>query len=167
MGTSVVRRASSIILPILLLSGCVTGSSKTPNQIETAGATPVSVGFVYKENIHAVGASFSLEKAYWRRVFPAAATAFENARRYSSVNEALSSGSDLVVIAKNTVHGGKKRFKFSLLVTVRDSKERLIMETAFKEKLATNKTLERAFTTVGQQLKDQLNAKIRVRKKTE
>jgi len=157
------RPACALVLIALLaagslnMTGCATGEKGAPQvTISTPDALPVSAGFVYREEVHAVRRSFSLESEFWEHVFPQAAQAFQVAHRFKTYDEAIRADVDLIIISKSMVHGAKKQFRFSILVTVRDHDRRLVTEEAYKEKAASARNVDIAFEAVGGELRDDL-----------
>ena len=148
------------------LVGCASSSRGARDVMQTEDAPiPVTAAFVYKETVHAVGMDFSLEKYFWKHCYPVVAKSFTEAQRYRDYDEALRASPDLIVICQNTVHGGKRQFKFSMVMKVRDSKERLVTEEAYKEKLATPRDANVTFEAIGLLMQEQLSRTIRIRKR--
>jgi hypothetical protein len=147
----------------LLLAGCA-GTPEAPRALSTPGGRSFKAGFVYQEEVYAAGAPFSLRDLYWNSFFPQAATAFKEAYRFDSYEEALRSEVDLLVVGEATVHGAREGFKVTLEVVCRDLSEREIMRHGFHEKTATAKTADLVFQGLGTQAADVLASSRKLRK---
>lgn len=156
-------RLVGIALGVLLLAGCAS-PPEAPRTLTTPGGRHFKAGFVYEEEVYAVGSPFSLEDFYWSYFFPQAATAFKESHRFDSLEEALRSGVDVLVVGEATVHGVREGFKVTLEVVCRDMHEKEMMRHDFREKTLTDKEAAIAFEGLGKQAADILVSSRKIRK---
>ena len=142
--------AAVLALGMGFMAGCTT-LPETPRVLNTPNGRWLTVGFVFEEDIYAVGPSFSLADLYWRYFFPQAATAFRESRRFDSYDEALRADVDLVVVGEATVHGARKGFKMTLEIVALSLDEDEMMRHGFHERVANEETAELVFESLGKQ----------------
>jgi len=150
------KRIGYLLGFFLLCGGCASTPQSASFLREQAGGLPVFAAFVYEEDVHAVGKTFSTADWYWEESYPTVAESVRKADRFASYDRALTSGADLIVIAKNQVYGSRDVFKTSLVVYVRDSQRNLLTETGFQGKKTTREDAPATFQTLGQLMKDHI-----------
>lgn len=156
-------RPAVCALALMVLVGCAT-PPEAPRTLKTPSGRSLRAGFVYEEDVYSVGAPFSLEDLYWGSFFPQAASAFKEAHRFDSLEEALRSGVDVLIVGEATVHGARKGFKVTLEMVCLDTHEKELMRHGFREKTLTEDQAPAAFEALGEQAGDILTASRKVRK---
>lgn len=151
------RYAFPILTLTLLISGCASTPETGSYLREQSGGLPLFAAFVYEEEVHAVGGGFSAAPVYWKEAYPVAAESVMKANRFASYDEALTSGADILVIAKNRVYGSRDIYKTSLVVYVRDRGRNLLAETGFQGKQTTKADEKATFRALGQLIRDHIH----------
>ena len=148
---------------VSFVAGCVSTSDTDFYLREQPEGLPVFAAFVYEEEVHAAGKSFSVEPVFWKSAYPLAAESVQKANRFDSYDEALTSGADVIVMARNRVYGSRDIYKTSLVVYVRDRNRSLLAETGFQGKQTTKYEEDAAFRAMGQLIGNYIGKSIKVK----
>ena len=151
------------ILALLILAGCST-PPEAPRVLTSSLGRSLRAGFVYQEEVHAVGKPFSLADDFWSSFFPAAAAAFKESHRFDSYEEALRSDMDVLVVLDATVHGARQGCKITMEMLCRDRTEKELLHHGFREKTMTDDTAAVVFEGLGKQTADILSSERKLRK---
>lgn len=150
------KNSLSLLACLLLGAGCASTSDPTSYLREQSEGFPVFAAFVYEEEVHAVGGAFSTDQVFWEFAYPVVAKSVQKANRFASYNDALTSGADLIVLAKNKVYGSRDMYKTSLVLYVRDPGRNLLAETGYQGKQTMKADEEATFQTLGQLMRDHI-----------
>ena len=142
-------RFTIFIALAFLSAGCASTPEPASYLLQRSDALPVSAAFVYEEEVHGVDGAFRIGPVFWDHAYPTAAESVNRADRFASYDEALTSGADLIVIAKNRVYGGRDIYKTSLVLYIRNQNRTLLAETGFQGKQTTRKDEASALRAIG------------------
>ena len=158
--------ALSMAFAGLLLSGCATGKPERNAMITSLDpdALPMTVGFVYEEDLHSAGKDFTTEDCFWDHVFPEVARVFREARMFPTRWEALQSDVELVVLGESIVYGEADHFKYSLSLRAMTLKEHTVLRESVQQKTLSLDDCEESFTGMGHVLYKALATSARMRK---